>query len=334
MRLLARHSKRDGVGEAIFWISACLVFFGTLSMVALAGPEGAQVVQGEVSFQQSGDNTVITASDQSIVNYNSFDIARPEVVEFVQPSSRASILNRILSAEPTAINGTLLANGRVFFVNPAGVIIGDGARINVSQLIASGLDLSNESFLSGQYEFAGGDGAVANYGDISADGVYLIGKEVINAGTIQCPEGYVLMASGDRVFLGQPGSDVIVEVGVLEPSDQTNPVVSGQVINEGSVEAGGGTVILAAAGDVFSKPIVSNIGSLSGHRGPNRERGLHNCCEQSGCGRHGDGGGGRGGQYRNRGSLRCSGGYRGGGSHRSVGPVWCGSCRRHGGRWR
>ncbi|MCP4258340.1 MAG: filamentous hemagglutinin N-terminal domain-containing protein, partial [Planctomycetes bacterium] len=241
----------------------CCMLFNLPASVVLAGPEGAEVIHGQVSLQQSGLNTVIHASDKSVINYTSFDIARPEVVQFIQPGSNASVLNRILSANPTCIDGTLLANGRVFFVNPAGVIIGSGATINVNQLVASGLNISNDSFINGQYEFVGGGGSVANYGDISAQSVYLVGKQVTNAGNINCPAGYVVMAAGDRVFLGQPGSNIIVEIGSFEPPDQADAQAPAEIINEGTVEAEGGTIILAAAGDAFSRPIISNIGSLS-----------------------------------------------------------------------
>ena len=94
-----------------------------------AGPEGAQVINGQVSFQQSGNNTTITASDQAIINYSSFDIAQPEIVNFIQPNSNASVLNRINSAGPTRIDGTLSANGRVFFITlgqvQGGTVLGD-----------------------------------------------------------------------------------------------------------------------------------------------------------------------------------------------------------------
>ena len=214
MRLLRRFSKRHYFRQSIVCFLTCCMFFNTSLPIVLAGPEGAQVVNGQVTFQQSGYNTTITASDRSIVNYSSFDIARPEMVEFIQPGSSASVLNRILSANPTNINGTLLANGRVFFVNPAGVYIGAGARINVNQLVASGLNISNSDFLNGNYNFVGGSGSVINSGDISAEMVHLIGKQVANYGNINCPDGYVVMAAGDRVFIGEPGSDIVLEIDV------------------------------------------------------------------------------------------------------------------------
>ena len=177
-----------------------------------AGPEGAKVVSGDVSIQASGNNTTIIASDNAIINYSKFDIARPEIVRFIQPGIEASVLNRIQSANPTMIDGTLLANGSVFFVNPAGVIIGNGARINVNRLVASALDITNSDFLNGNDRFAGGYGPVINRGNITAEQVAMIGREIVNSGTINCPAGYVVMASGDRVFLGEPHSDVMVEI--------------------------------------------------------------------------------------------------------------------------
>ena len=258
-KLFRRPSYRWGV---VFFLMCFLFFIASVSVVT-AGPEGAQVVNGQVSIQQSGSNTAITASDKAIINYSSFDIASPETVQFIQPGSTASVLNRILSANPTNINGTLLANGRVFFVNPAGVYFGNGARINVNQLVASGLNISNADFINGSYNFAGGDGAVINNGDISAQQVYLIGKQVTNSGNISCPAGYVVMAAGDRVFLGEPGSDIVLDVEGTSLSESANaaaPEVG--VLNEGTIEAAGGIIALAAAGDIYSQAI-SNVGSLS-----------------------------------------------------------------------
>jgi filamentous hemagglutinin family protein len=261
MGFLRKFSKKRYFKNAIVYFLTCCMFFNTSLSVVLAGPEGAQVINGQVSFQQSGYNTTITASDKSIINYSSFDIGSPEIVQFIQPGSNASVLNRILSANPTNINGTLLANGRIFFVNPAGVYIGAGARVNVNQLVASGLNITNSDFINGQYNFAGGNGSVVNSGNISAQEVYLIGKQVTNSGTISCPDGYVVMASGDRVFLGEPGTDVVLEMDAPSVAESAEPIEGSGVLNEGTVDAAGGTIVLAA-GDIYSQAI-SNTGTLS-----------------------------------------------------------------------
>ncbi len=229
---------------------------------ALAGPEGATVVHGTATFQQSGNYTTIQASDRAIINYSSFDIARPETVEFIQPSASASVLNRILSANPTLIDGTILANGRVFFVNPAGVIFGESAQVNVAQLVASALNISDADFINGHYNFQGGEGSVINKGSISAEQAYLIGKQVANLGNIDCPGGYVVMVAGDRVFLGEPGTNLLVEIDESALSDPSEPIEGSAVLNEGTVDAAGGSIILAAAGDIYAHAI-SNVGRLS-----------------------------------------------------------------------
>jgi len=263
MGLSTKLFRRRFCGWGVVCFLMCFLFFNASVSIVTAGPEGAQVVNGQVTIQQSGSNTAITASDKAIINYSSFDIAQPETVQFIQPGSTASVLNRILSANPTNINGTLLANGRVFFVNPAGVYIGNGARINVNQLVASGLNITNADFINGSYNFAGGNGAVINDGDISARQVYLIGRQVTNSGNISCPAGYVVMAAGDRVFLGEPGSDIVLDVEGTSLSESANAAASEVgVLNEGTIDAAGGIIALAAAGDIYSQAI-SNVGSLS-----------------------------------------------------------------------
>jgi filamentous hemagglutinin family protein len=87
--------------------------------VALAAPSGEQVVRGDVSFDRQGSLTVIEASDGSIIQYDGLDILRHETVQFVQPDEAARVLNRVLGTDPTQIDGSLLANGLVYIVNPA-----------------------------------------------------------------------------------------------------------------------------------------------------------------------------------------------------------------------
>src|SRR5690606_34626014 len=95
-----------------------------LAAPALAGPEGENVVAGSAQFARQGDLTVIHAADRTIIDYASFNIAQHESVQFVQPSSTARVLNRVYGQLPTHIDGTLTANGMVYFANPAGIYFG------------------------------------------------------------------------------------------------------------------------------------------------------------------------------------------------------------------
>ncbi len=120
---------------------------------AWAGPEGEQVVQGQATFQRQGDLTVIHAGNNAVINYRSFDIGANEKVQFVQPDALSRVLNRINSAVPTRIDGTLTANGRVYIVNPAGVMFGKGAVIDVARLFAAGGNLADADFLKNADRF-------------------------------------------------------------------------------------------------------------------------------------------------------------------------------------
>ncbi len=209
---------------------------------------------------QWGDHTVINTQNGAIIDWSNFNTNVDQSVTFNQymgalPDSSSAVLNRISSGTvPTIFNGVLNANGRVFVVNPAGVIFGAGSTINVNQLIASGLNMSNDAFRSVLDDegkpmiFAGGSGQVENYGTIKADRVHLVGKRIVNMGTIAAPDGLVVMAAGDDVYLAQDGSNVLV---ALHESSE-NPADS--IINEGSVNVGNGKIVLAA-GDTFSSAI-------------------------------------------------------------------------------
>src|SRR5436190_18623024 len=127
---------------------------------ALAGPEGANVVRGNVSISRDGTQTLIRAGRNSIINYRSFDIGRGESVRFIQPDASSRVLNRITTAAPTHIDGGLYANGRVYIVNPAGVMFGNGAMVNTAGLYAAGGHISDKDFVRGINNFTKLNGEV------------------------------------------------------------------------------------------------------------------------------------------------------------------------------
>lgn len=201
----------DAFGRLVGGLAPALVI-SLMTARAIAGPEGAQVAAGNVTVQKQGDKTVIHASNNSIINFKSFDIAKHETVQFVQPDALARVLNRINSASPTQIDGKLLANGRVFIVNPAGVIFGQGAVVNAAGIYAAAGHITDADFVKGIYKFTDVKGSVLNKGMIEAKDVALIGKSVANTGTIIADKGAVIMASGDSVMVGEVGGRVYVKV--------------------------------------------------------------------------------------------------------------------------
>jgi filamentous hemagglutinin family protein len=214
-----------------------------------------------------GDHTIIDTQNGSIIDWNSFNTSGGQSVRFRQYdganlSDISAVLNRIHSGTvPTQFDGALSANGRVFVVNPAGIIFGTGSTVNVSQLVASGLNMSNDAFgtaLADQGNamiFAGGSGVVVNNGTINAgNSVYLVGQDVTNTGTILCPGGLVVMAAGETLQLGQLASNVVVDVGTDLVAGNNDSVINSGVVGEPGSHVG---KLVLAAGDVFSQAIAN-----------------------------------------------------------------------------
>ena len=237
--------------RAVGIVSAGLLLGGLLATMASAGPEGEQVVQGDVQFSRDGPLTQIQASHDSIINYQSFDIQAQETVQFIQPGASARVLNRILGNDPTQIDGTLLANGQVYFLNPAGIFVGANALINVAGLYAAAGSMSNEDFLSKIDHFTDLSGPVENLGAIQAEFVHLLGAQVANYGSIVAEGGIVTMVAGDAVYIAEVGGRVLIKLeSTGAPHDSEAPGVD----QSGEIDARDGQVTLKA-GDLYSLAI-------------------------------------------------------------------------------
>ncbi|MFH1603329.1 MAG: MBG domain-containing protein, partial [Pseudomonadota bacterium] len=162
------------------------------------------VVEGQASFSTQGSTLSITNSPGAIIHWQGFSIDANEITRFIQQSAASSVLNRVIGSDPSVILGTLTSNGRVFLINPSGILVGQGARIDVAGLVASTLNLSNQDFLAGRLNFASNPfaGTVENQGSIttpSGGSVYLVGSNVSNSGIINSPQGDVILAAGQSV---------------------------------------------------------------------------------------------------------------------------------------
>ena len=258
MKAIRRISKRYYVRQILSCFLVCYMLFGIPVRMAQATPTNPQVVAGSAGINQNGNTTTVNMnSSKAVINWDSLDTMQSEVLQFIKASGSFAALNRVLQGGATHFDGSLLANrGHIIIVNPHGLIFGPTSVVHAQQLTASTLDIMNDDFMSGTYKFVLGDGmgSVENYGNISAEQVALIGQRVLNAGVISSPGGYVLMAAGDTVYLGQEGSDVVVEVSSVTVPENPTMEGIGDVINEGTIDASAGDVVLAA-GDTYSRAI-------------------------------------------------------------------------------
>src|SRR5262245_37349652 len=200
---------------------------------ALANPTGANVVRGTAAIHQAGNLLQITNSPNAIINWQSFSIGANEVTRFLQQSSSSAVLNRVTTQNPSTILGALQSNGRVFLINPNGILFGAGAQVDVAGLVASTLNLSDQDFLAGRMRFTDGLGkSVVNDGSIATGAggsVYLIGSGVTNNGIIRSPQGEVVLAAGNNVELVSPGTpNLRVEISATDNEARN----LGQIISE------------------------------------------------------------------------------------------------------
>ncbi|WP_321348699.1 MBG domain-containing protein [Halopseudomonas oceani] len=224
-------------------------------------PTGGNIVGGSGSISQDGNSlNVQQNSDKLITNWDSFDIGAGNTVNFYQPGSNSVALNRVIGEDASAIYGNLNANGKVFLVNPNGVLFGEGAAVNVGALVASTLSLSDQDFNDGNYQFQGdgNNAAVINRGSITADGgaVALLGGQVSNHGIIQANQGTVALAAGDKITLDFAG-DGLLNVTVDEGT------LNALVENHQLVRANGGHVVMTAnATNALLQTVVNNTGVI------------------------------------------------------------------------
>ena len=164
-----------------------------------------KVVSGTVDFNQAGKTLTVTNTPSAIIEWNKLGTARDELLRFVQQNAQSQVLNRVTGVDPSVFLGQLQSNGRVFIINPNGVVFGAGSQVDVAGLVASSLSLSNSDFLNGKLKFgdanggsASSAGAVKNEGNIrTAVGgeVLLVAPRVENSGLIFAPEGKILLAA-------------------------------------------------------------------------------------------------------------------------------------------
>ncbi len=263
-------------------------------------PSGAEIIEGSAGlFEMRASYLVEQESDRVVIEWEDFSIGEGRRVTFDQPGAAAAALNRVVGGDPTEIHGELNANGKVYLINPNGVLVGSSGVIHAGSFIASTLDVDNDGFMGGgDLEFAVADddlrSAVRNFGEIQALGgdVFLFAQRVENRGRLEARSGtaglaaagrLLLKSSGDRriAVLAPPGAEAgedeeasvwntgqiraaSVELKAARGNHYALAINNEGVVRADTVEEDGGRIFLrAGSGDV------SHTGQLdaSGNRG-------------------------------------------------------------------
>jgi filamentous hemagglutinin family protein len=256
---------------------ACTALVSGAGGFAFAGPNGGTVVggSGSISGQGTSSVTVNQSSQNLIINWSTFNIAKGENTTFNQPNSTSIALNKVIGGMgPSFIDGTLTANGRVFIINGDGILIGPNGAITTSGFLATTSNIRNEDFMAGKYNFTPGSNpsaSVVNLGNITATSggfAALVAPGVRNSGTITATLGTVSLAAGNSFTLDFYGDKLITLAVGDQIASQVIDVATGKPLkslvgNDGKLSANGGRVELtAAAARAVVDSVINNTGVI------------------------------------------------------------------------
>ena len=220
----------------------------TTSGMATAAPEGGNIVGGSGSIDKQGNKTTITQnSEKLVVDWDSFNVTKTEHVHFKQQNTTDAALNRIYSTRPSEIWGQITGKGNIWLLNPNGVIFGKTAKVKTGNLVAAGMWMSKQDFMSGRYVLNNqrGTGDVSNAGKIEARNIGLAGANINNSGTIRAKAGKVSLASGEKMTVDFAGDRLLGFVTDKIPGKETS------IENSGSIEAEEVSISIGTAKDIY-----------------------------------------------------------------------------------
>ena len=188
-----QESKKDS--KTISKIGISIIASVLLSQNLAALPAGGKFIHGSGSIRKNNGVMNITGNNKNhvIAWGGGFNINNGERVNF--NGSGKAFLNLDYSNKASRILGTLNGGGNnIYLVNPSGVLIGAGANVNANRFVASttSLDKALTDFTNNAPDdknvanfspvFSPNEvrGNIVNMGNITANHIILVGKEVRN----------------------------------------------------------------------------------------------------------------------------------------------------------
>jgi filamentous hemagglutinin family protein len=170
------------------------------------------------------DGTTLSGDGKNLFHsFQEFGLSKEQIATFLTNSNIQNILSRVTGGNPSYLNGLIEViggNSNLFLMNPAGIVFGQGASLNVpadfTATTSTGISFNNAVFQAiaeNNYQelvgsptgfiFNSGQnpGSIINAGDLKLTegaNLTLIGGNVINTGTIETPHGRInIQAVGD-----------------------------------------------------------------------------------------------------------------------------------------
>lgn len=232
-----------------------------LTSSALAMPAGGEVVRGAgditvnggTDFSTIANNATITANNDGQINWETFNIATGETLNFDIANHR-TLVNQVTGAQLSEILGTMnqtSGGGSVVLVNPNGIHIGATAVLNVPDLTLSALSIDQATDTTRVLKAGGGTGDLAgqivvdanaaNHASFTANEVNLIGQKVTVA------DGVVFDMGGTAGADGKAMLQVYATDNAAWTFDGSHVQTKNLTHNAGNDVSFGGTVNMNAA---------------------------------------------------------------------------------------
>ncbi|XHX75969.1 MAG: filamentous hemagglutinin N-terminal domain-containing protein [Stenomitos frigidus ULC029] len=186
-----------------------------------------------------------------------FGLTQAQVANFLANPANRNILVRVTGGDASRLDGLIQVSGsnaNLFLMNPAGIVFGANATLNVSGAFAAttatgigfGANWFNASGTNNYEALAGNPshyafavaqpGSLINAGNLAVgvgQQLTLVGGTVVSTGRLSAPQGQIIVAAvpGQSVVrLSQPGSTLSLDVQRPTPTDRaeawTLPVLS------------------------------------------------------------------------------------------------------------
>ncbi|MGE5658903.1 MAG: CHAT domain-containing protein [Actinomycetota bacterium] len=181
-------------------------------------------------------------------SFQQFGLSEGQIANFVSNPGIQNILARIVGGQYSLINGTIQVlggNSNLFLINPAGIVFGPQASVNVpgsfTAVTATGIEFGDRWFSaiapndyaalvgtpSGFYFGNAQPGSIVNAGQLQAgQNLTLLAGTVLSSGTLVASGGQVTIATvpGDRfVRLSSAGQLLNLEIGAKESLSNLRP---------------------------------------------------------------------------------------------------------------
>lgn len=199
---------------------------------------GSVVIQNGDHYDISGGT--LSGDGQNLFHsFQEFGLQSGEIANFQSQTTIQNILSRVVGGNPSYIQGLIQVTGgnsHLFLMNPAGIVFGANARLDVPGSFAAtttnGIGFNGGWFNAiGENSYAdlvgkpGGfaflmaqPGAILNAGELAVSAgqnLQLVAGTVINTGKLSAPNGQVLVMAvpGETMIrVSQPGSVLSLEI--------------------------------------------------------------------------------------------------------------------------